>query len=327
MPANLTPEFIKARNRFREAKEPAGKLAALEEMLSTIPKHKGTDKMQADIKRRIARLKESESQAKRGGKAIGYDHVPREGAGQVALIGPPNTGKSSLVAALTNARPEVAEYPFSTLVPIPGMMTYKDIRIQLVDLPPITPEYTEAWVYSVIRACDMGLVVLDAGDGELLVEESQGLLRLLEERSVRLVVQRRARADERIVDLPARIVLNKSETAPGEALGAVVSRLPLPSVGVSATSGRGLESLRQAVFEALEIVRVYTKMPGKKPDLREPYTLPRGSTVLDGVRTVHREFAERLKYVRIWGSGRFDGQQVPSDHVLEDGDVMEVHLK
>lgn len=327
MPANLTPEFLKARKRFRQAKEPDEKLAALEEMLATIPKHKGTDKMQADIKRRIAKLRESRSQTKHGGKTVGHDHIPREGAGQVALIGPPNTGKSSLLTALTNARPEVAEYPFSTLVPIPGMMAFEDISIQLLDLPPITPEYTESWVYNLIRGCDLGLVVVDASDTELIRDELDELLGLLEERHVRLVAERGPETEERIVEIPTWVVLNKVDLVAADKLDGLAERLPFPDCAASAVTGRGLDALRELVFEALHVVRIYTKLPGKKPDMKEPYTFPHGSTALDAVRIVHRDFVERLKYVRIWGSGRFDGQQVPADHVLEDGDIIEIHLR
>ena len=326
MPANLTPEFLKARKRFRQAREPDEKLAALEEMLATIPKHKGTDKMQADIKRRIAKLREGQSHAKRG-KASGHDHVTREGAGQVALIGPPNTGKSSLLTVLTNARPEVAEYPFSTLVPVPGMMAYEDVSIQLLDLPPITPEYTEPWVFNLIRGCDVGLVVLDASDGDLILDELEELRGLLEEKHLRLVVAAGEQTDERIREIPTGIVVNKADLAPPEGVARVAERLPFPACGASAVTGSGTDALRRRVFEALHIVRVYTKMPGKKPDMTEPYTLAEGSTALDAVGTVHREFVERLKYVRIWGSGRFEGQQVPADHRLEDGDVVEIHLR
>ncbi len=324
MPANLTPEFLKARKRLRQAKEPEEKLAILEEMLRTIPKHKGTDHMQADIKRRIAKLRDGQSQSKRG-KSSGHDHIPREGAGQVALIGPPNTGKSNLVTSLTNAKPEVAEYPFSTLVPIPGMMAFEDISIQLLDLPPITPEYTEPWVYNLIRGCDLGLVVLDASDGELIVDELAELRGLLEEKHLQLVVEAEEEAEERIREIPTQIVLNKADIADGTE--ELIARMPFPASSVCAATGHGLDGLRRIVFDALKIVRVYTKMPGKKPDMTEPYTLPQGSTALDAVGTVHRDFVERLKYVRIWGSGRFDGQQVPADHLLEDGDIVEIHLK
>ena len=326
MPANLTPEFIKARKQLRQATSPEEKLAALEEMLATIPKHKGTDHMQADIKRRIAKARGALGQTKKG-KSNSYDHIPKEGAGQAVLVGPPNAGKSSLLAALTNAKPEVAAYPFSTIVPVPGMMAFEDISIQLIDLPPVTPDYTESWVYSLIRSCDLALVVLDASDGELLVDEIEELRDQLQERNIRLVADRPDEGDERIREIPSRIVLTRSDRADREAAEGIARRLPLPGMVVSSTTSDGLTALRTMVFRGLDVIRVYTKLPGQKPDMAEPYTLPVGSRAIDAVNAIHREFADRLKYVRIWGSGRFDGQQVPSDHVMEDGDIIEVHLR
>jgi len=291
MPANLTAAFIKARNRYREAKSPEAKLAALEEMLKTIPKHKGTDHMQADIKRRMAKLRDAQAVSKKN-RSSGHEHIPKEGAGQCVLIGAPNAGKSQLLATLSNAKTEVADWPFSTLVPVPGMMTFEDIPIQLIDLPPVTDEYTEPWVYSLIRACDVGLVVLDATRDIEILDDLADLERLLEARNIRLAEESPEDPDDRVRCIPCRIVLSKCDF--GEL--------------------------------TLHIVRIYTKLPGKKPDMKEPYTLPEGSTALDAVRMVHRDFVDRLKYVRVWGSGRFDGQQVPSDHRLEDGDVVEIHL-
>jgi len=326
MPANLTPQFIKARNKYREATDPAAKLAALEEMLATIPKHKGTDKMQADIKRRIAKYRDAQSGSKKG-RGTGYDHIPKDGAGQVVLVGPPNSGKSALLGALTNAKPEIAEYPFSTNIPAPGMMAFEDVMIQLIDLPPVTAEYSEGWVYSLIRAADLVLLVLDASDPDgalAFVDEVVGLLR---DRHIELVEEERESEDERIRLAPTRVVLTKSDASSNDEIGDLREVLPFPAIEASATSEHGLDGLRRELFDALRVLRIYTKLPGKKPDMEEPYTLPVGSTALDAARTVHREFVDRLKYVRVWGSGRFDGQQVPSDHRLEDGDIVEIHLK
>jgi len=323
MPANLTAAFIKARNRYREAKSPEAKLAALEEMLKTIPKHKGTDHMQADIKRRMAKLRDAQAVSKKN-RSSGHEHIPKEGAGQCVLIGAPNAGKSQLLATLSNAKPEVADWPFSTLVPVPGMMTFEDIPIQLIDLPPVTDEYTEPWVYSLIRACDVGLVVLDATRDIEILDDLADLERLLEARNIRLAEESPEDPDDRVRLIPCRIVLSKCDF--GELNADLVAELPYPVICVSAETDWGLDAFRRAVFDALHIVRIYTKLPGKKPDMKEPYTLPEGSTALDAVRMVHRDFVDRLKYVRVWGSGRFDGQQVPSDHRLEDGDVVEIHL-
>ncbi|MFC2082789.1 GTPase [Candidatus Bipolaricaulota bacterium] len=327
MPANLTADFIKARQKLRQAKSPEEKLAALEEMLATIPKHKGTDHMQADIKKRIAKARGATGQSKKGRGGPSYEHIPKEGAGQVVLVGPPNAGKSLILSELTNAKPEVATYPFSTLIPVPGMMAFEDIAIQLIDLPPLAPDYTESWVYSLIRSCDLILLVLDASDGELLKDELDELVDQLKERNVHVVKDRRDGGEDRIREIPARIVLTKSDLAGEDDISEIVDQLPLPVMHVSGATGDGLGALKASVFDALDIVRIYTKLPGQKPDMTEPYTLPIGSQAIDAVRAVHREFAEKLKYVRIWGSGRFDGQQVPSDHVLEDGDIVEIHLR
>ena len=327
MPANLTADFLKARERFRAATDDYERLAALEEMLATIPKHKGTDKMQADIKRRIARLRDA--QGKKGGKGHSLGHVDREGAGQVALVGLPNAGKSKLLATLTNAHPQVAEYPFSTQLPMPGMMRFDDVPIQLVDLPPMTAEYTESWVYNIVRECDLALVLLDASRGAAVVDEFTEIEMLLEARHVVLSSEPFEPDDYRIKSVSCRILLHKSDLDPAktdEAKAAVEREIEIPVVIASSETGTGLRELRAELFEALRLVRIYTKLPGKKADLTEPYTLPCGSVVLDAVRAVHRDFTEKLKYVRIWGSGKFDGQQVPSDHTLEDGDIIEIHL-
>ncbi|MCX6553014.1 MAG: 50S ribosome-binding GTPase, partial [Acidobacteria bacterium] len=123
MPANLSPEYHRAEERLRGARSPDEKIAALEEMLRVIPKHKGTDHMQADLKGRIAKLRKEIG--KKGGKGGFTFIVPREGAGQVAIAGPPNSGKSSLVRALTRATPAVGSYPFTTREPVPGMMPFE----------------------------------------------------------------------------------------------------------------------------------------------------------------------------------------------------------
>ncbi len=323
MPANLTPEFLKAREWFQNAETNEEKLAALERMLTTIPKHKGTDHMCADIKRRIAKLRDLQTQ-KRHGKGTGVEHIDREGAGQVVLVGPPNSGKSSVLAALTNAHPEVADYPFSTVLPVPGMMAFEDVSIQLVDLPPVAATYTEPWVYNLVRSCDLVLLVLDGGDPAGLLRAARDTLSLLEQRHIRLANDGLQVEDPRVKTIPWRVVVTKQDLASPDAEIDELQSLS-PVLCVSRVTGRGLDSLRAEVFGALHIIRVYTKLPGKPADLAQPYTFPVGATVLDAVRTVHRELVEKLKYVRLWGSGKFDGQQVPADYVLRDRDVIEIH--
>src|SRR5262245_42263544 len=177
MPANLTPQYMEAEKRFKHAQDVQEKIAALEEMMATIPKHKGTEKLQADLKKKMSALRKESEQVKKGGRRETFV-VEREGARQLALVGAPNAGKSQLVRSLTHATPEVADYPYTTRSPIPGMMTFQNVRFQLVDLPPISPEYMESWVAQVIRNADAVLWVVDLANDDVLdkLDETRSLL-------------------------------------------------------------------------------------------------------------------------------------------------------
>lgn len=327
MPANLTPEFMAARQRFGQAKNDEERLDALQEMLATIPKHKGTEKMQGDIKRRLAKLKERMDQRKRSGKSGAPTfHVEREGAAQVVLIGPPNAGKSALVATLTNAKTEVAPYPMSTFRPVPGMMLYDDIQIQLVDLPPVSVEYTEGWVFGAVRTADAVALCFDLSD-----EQSEAsldiIMEMLNERHVKLIDGPSRYADWRTAERRTVVLATKADlSSDGAARAASWAAGRFPVVAVAAEEGQGLEDVRRALFDVCDVVRVYTKKPGKPADMEQPYTLRKGSTVTDLVEHIHREFVEKLRFVRLWGSGKFDGQHAPMDHVVQDGDIVEIHL-
>src|SRR5579864_5062775 len=323
MPANLTPQYLEAERRFRQATSPDEQLEALEAMMATIPKHKGTEHMRADIRRRMAKVRtEAARSRKSAAKGPTWHHVPREGAGQVMLVGAPNAGKSRLLAALTNANPIVAPYPFSTRAPLPGMVPYEDIKIQLVDLPPIAPETAEPWLFALIRQADGALLIADLDDDDLLAAM---------DRVMELAGQGRvefARGRGQATGTPALLVAAKLDAPDAdvrlellrEAYGARFEILP-----VSAESGDGLEALRQELFRLLGVIRVYTKAPGRRADKSVPFVFRRGITVEEAAAVVHKDFAERLKYARVWGSRTFEGQMVQHEHVLEDGDVLELH--
>jgi len=330
MPANLTPEYLEAERKFRTATTLEEKLAALEEMLATLPKHKGTEKMQADIRRRIAKLRQEAGRRSGTARHKPFYHVEKEGAGQVILVGPPNSGKSSLLARLTHATPEIAAYPFTTRLPMPGMMEFENVQIQLVDMPPLAPSYTEPWMLALVRQADAALLVFDLADDDVLtrIEET---VSLLEQANISLGAQLPAELEgKRSAMFKRALVVGTKLDLPEardhvelvrEWLGERFRLLP-----VSTQTGENLEVLRREVYDLLGIIRVYTKEPGKKPDLTTPFVLKRGSTVADVARAIHRDFVERLKYARIWGAGRFDGQLVHRDHVLQDGDIVELHL-
>ena len=327
MPANLPPEYFVAEKRFREAKSIPEKIAALEAMLAIMPHHKGTDKLRATLRRKLAKLREEGEQRRgRGGRGDLYA-VRKEGAGQVAMAGMPNAGKSQLLASLTNATPEVAEYPFTTQLPQTGMIPYENIKIQLVDLPPLSPDHVEPWVFNILRGADLLLVVLD------LSHDPLGELETLREmmRGQRIVILGLDEAGEEwgLHPKKAIIVGNKGDLDPeGENL-TVLRELygeGVPMIQVSAKEGRGLEELKRKVFSMLDIVRVYPKPPGKQPDMSNPVILRRGSTVEDLAEEIHKDFVEKLRYARIWGSARFDGQRVHRDWPLSDGDIVELHI-
>lgn len=328
MPANLTPPYHDAEERFRAAVSHAEKLEALREMIALLPKHKGTEKLFADLKKRLAKLEGEAEHAARGARRADPGHVKREGAGQWVLLGEPNAGKSSLLSALTNAHPEIGEYPFTTRVPTPGMMPFEEVQVQLVDTPAVAAGHTEPYLVNLAHNADGVLLVLDvtADDGE---EAARLLLELLE----------RARVWPRVRPVPAdappflavRPVIalgNKSDlddgTFAGIARDAVGGDLPFHSV--SALSGAGLDELRPVLFRELRRVRVFAKEPGKKPDLSAPFVLPEGATVHDLAERVHKDVASALRFARLWGHAKFDGQQVDRRHVLSDRDVVELHV-
>jgi len=329
MPANLTPDYLAAEERFRAAVTDEEKLEALDEMYATIPKHKGTEKLRADIKRRISKLRERERQSGRHAKRHDEFHVVKQGAGQIALIGPPNSGKSSLLARLTHAAPEIADYPFSTRTAAPGMMEFEDVLIQLVDIPPICAEATSRGVVSLARVADSLAVVLDLSDDAILDRFEEVRDEMLKSRTV-LVGELAGRREPApaTVNKTAFVVANKLD-----AFGAAESMEVLNEFygdefviqAVSAVTGEGLEDLRHRMYDSLGIIRVYTKAPGKPADMSRPFTLKSGSTLLDFAAVVHKDFAQRLRFARAWGPNMLEGAQIGRDHVLEDGSVIELH--
>lgn len=337
MPANLTPAYKAAEAAYKRAREPEEQLVCLREMHRTIPKHKGTEHLRADIKTRMKELAEVLAGPKKGGTRTGPTTViRREGAAQVALLGPPNTGKSTLHATLTGSQAEAAAYPFTTHYPAPGMLPVDDITIQLIDLPPIAPEHPIPWIGNALQPADAALLVVDLSHADC-VEETVALHDLLAERNVVLSADwddgRQAADDDAdlfTTVLPTLLVATKADlTEDLETELEVFEELTgytYPMLAVSATTGAGLDRIGPWLFERLGIVRVYTKLPGHDPDMGTPFTVRRSQTVLDVAELVHRDIAASFKYARIWGEGFFDGQQVGADHEVTDGSVVELHF-
>jgi ribosome-interacting GTPase 1 len=296
-------------------------------MLAIMPKHKGTDKLRADLRRRMAKCAEEAQRRPSAGKKGSAYNIRKEGAGQVVLVGLPNSGKSQLVSSVTEAFTDVADYPFATKAPLPGMMKFENIQVQLLDMPPVTDRDAKPWLSHLLRNADVLLILVDLNDDPLARLET--VLAELEGMKVRVLAE--GTTEEfvpGVVRKKALVVGNKVDVGGGgERLDALKARCggELLIVAISAKRGDGLAEMGRAVFDALDIIRVYTKTPGGKPDLNEPVILKKGSTVEDAAESVHKDFRHRMKYAQVWGSGKFDGQRVKRGHVLEDGDVVEFH--
>jgi ribosome-interacting GTPase 1 len=330
MAVNLPPQYHDAEARYKKARTPEEKLAALREMWVILPKHKASEKVQADLKTKISELTDEIEHQKLGPKkpAHGSYKFPKQGAGQVVFVGPPNAGKSKLLSVLTKAAPAVAPYPFTTREPVPGMMDYEDVRVQLIDLPPVTPEHYDPFITDLTRAADAAVLFLDLADDDGPAATEAAVARLKEARR-ELVGEKTAGDDPTVYHLPTLLAATKADDEAADvrlelAREQFAGRFPVAVV--SAETGAGLAELRRAVYDRLGVMRVYTKQPGKPPDMASPFTCPLGSTVGEFAGHVHRDFEEKLKSARVWGAGVFDGQTVGRDHVLHDRDVVELHL-
>jgi len=329
MPANLTPQYFAAEERFKQAKDDRERLKALKEMLAVIPKHKGTEKLQGDIKRKIARLKDElqDGKSKKGAKRLSY-RVEKEGAGQVSIVGPPNSGKSLLVNSLTNASHETADYPFTTRLFQPAMMPYEDIQIQLIDLPPISADYMENWVPTIIKSCDFVLLVFDLSLN-ILLDQIESTLEILRSHKIELIGKQIAEDDLRWSSVKSIMIGNKNDLPQATNNLSVIEELygdRFSILSVSAKTQVNMDLLKQTIINELNIVRVYSKRPGHEADHKNPFVFPRNSTLLDFAQAVHQDFAKNLKFARLWGKHKFDGQRINKDYILEDQDVIELHI-
>jgi hypothetical protein len=350
MPANLPPEYFQAEKAFRTAKTPQEKVEALELMLAVMPKHKGTDRLRADLRGKIAKFeKETQRRLATSRKGGGYN-IKQEGAGQLALVGLPNSGKSALFSTLTSVPVEVADYPFTTQSPIPGMVRFENIQFQLIDMPPITSKNIP-WLAHILRNADILSLVIDLTQNP--IEQMEIIIQELAKFRIKLLanwagkpaptttlpywVGRPTSGDlpgvhqayQRMFEKKAIILANKYDLPDFQAgyqgLRAKYGN-NLPVRIVSAESRIGLDELKSEIYHLLNIIRIYSKAPGKEPDFNEPIVLKKGSTVLQAAESIHKDFGHQLKHALIWGSGKFKGQNISKNHILQEGDVIELHL-
>jgi ribosome-interacting GTPase 1 len=328
MPTNLPPEYFRADQKFREAESVPAKITALEEMMSTIPKHKGTDKLRAELRRKISKLKDEQQKKKGAGKHESEFHIEKEGAGRVVLVGSANVGKSSILAALTNATPAISEAPFSTWAPMPGMMMIEDVQIQLIDTPPLSKEQSQPELFDLVRSADLILIVVDL-QATPFQQLEDSLLLLNEHKIIPKQREAETKDERRIQFIPMMVVVNKDDDDQCDKDFQVFKELlevQLPLIPASVSSNRNFNNLKKKIFESLEIIRIYSKPPGKEADLTKPFVVKKNTTLGDFAGKVHHDFQEKLKTARVWGKNVYDGQLVGKEHILQDKDIVELHL-
>ncbi|MCX6829229.1 MAG: 50S ribosome-binding GTPase [candidate division Zixibacteria bacterium] len=330
MPANLPPQYYELEREFKREQDPKEKLRLAQELLAMMPKHKGTDKLQAELKAKISKLRQQieGGQKKHGARtAETHDHIEREGAGQAILIGPPNSGKSSLVASLTHAQPLIADYPYTTREPLAGMMTFETVQIQLIDTPPVSEEQFESYLINLIRQADVALLVLDIMSPGLEAEVAI-TRKLLEEKRIILSSESGETDDPRYSIKKTLVIAHKCFEDDCEKNMENLRKLcpGLEVIPSTILDDEVLLKLRSAIFKSLKIIRVYTKKIGQEPVLIDPIVLPLEGTVEDAALTIHKDFAQKLLFAKVWRPGRFEGQKVKNTFILEDKDIIEFHI-
>ena len=327
MPANLTPDYDRADLAYKAATTDEARILALREMYATIPKHKGTEKLQADIKHKLSQLRKAESKKPSRGPDPFY--IPRSGAGQVVLIGTPNVGKSLLVAKTTHAPVKVAEFPFTTVLPVPGMASTDDVQIELIDTPPVTADHVPTGLMGTINLADIIAIVVDASEDSL--EEVETVMGLLESRGLILKSLPHNELDPSTGnEHTALIVANKIDLAAKDNVDTLreLYHERLEVCPISAETGEGVPQLLHRFWELLACIRVYTREPGQHHDTGKPFVLELGATVEDLATHIHQDLPSRMKFARIWREGagaHFQGQPVHRTEVLLDKDIVEIH--
>jgi ribosome-interacting GTPase 1 len=331
MPANLPPQYYALEKDFKKEIDPQEKLRLAKELMAIMPKHKGTEKLQAELKAKISKLNKQIQGGSRKHGARRTDiltHIEKEGAAQIIFIGPPNSGKSSLFGTLTNTQPIIADYPYSTREPMAGMMVYDTVQLQLIDTPPISEEHIDTYLFSLVRQADLVVVVADVCSSKL-TDDLKLLFSQLEQKRIVLTSRVPDQIDDPGLAFKNAIIgAHKFLDDGGEAGLEKVKKLyhDFKIVPTSILDDESLEAFKKAIFDSLGVMRVYTKKAGQEPDFNDPIILPVGGTVEDAAQAIHKDFAAKLQYARVWGEGKFEGQKVKHNFVLSDKDIIEFHI-
>lgn len=328
MAVNATPQYRKAEERYRRAQSVQEQIECLEEMLVLLPKHKASEKVQSDLKTRLKEARSELAVEKSKPSKVKTYQFPRQGAGQAVILGGPNAGKSRVLAELTSAKPEVAPYPFTTREPQPGMMPWEDVTVQLIDTPPITDTYFESYLPNIVRSTDLVLLCFD-GSSDDAPDHTAEVIRQIESRKT-LLSRESGFAEEDMTQVRIKtllVVTRADDLGVNDRLAYFQEMCPdkFDIQPVEFDRPESTAALREKIYRMLNVLRAYTKAPGKPADMKSPFTLPIGATVEDLAERVHKDIAASLTHARIWGSGLHDGQTVGRDHVLADKDLVELH--
>ena len=321
MPTNVTVEYVVAEKEYSKAITAQEKIKALENMYVTVPKHKNTEKLRQEIKTKLAKYKDkSEKEAKKSkGKSLA---IKKKGAATIVLVGPPNSGKSTLLNKLTGKKVEINDYEFTTKKPEVGIMKYKGLKLQMVELPAITEGYGNKEkgpsFFSVIRNADLVVILTDTA-------ELDSMFREFENADIALNDKLR---DESKTNLKAVIVINKADLESfGETYMGLYKYYNFDLIPISAINDN-LNMLADRVWKYLGLIKVYTKEPGKRVKKDEPICLKKDAKIEDMAKNIHKDFIRKFRFARVWGkSARFSGMKSGLKHKLEDEDVVEVHMK
>ncbi|MCM8804100.1 MAG: 50S ribosome-binding GTPase [Candidatus Omnitrophica bacterium] len=321
MVVNLPPQFHEKEAELKKAKTIEEKISILEEMLAIMPKHKSSEKLQALLKSKISKYKKMLEEQVKTKKKSPVPVIQKEGSGQIVICGPPNSGKSTLLSKLTKAIPEIGDYPFTTKMPIPGMMDYQDIKIQLVDTPSLSLEFTENWVGDILRKADSLIFLFDISS-DYILEEIEEALKVLEKFKIK--EENTFKFNKNIIWVGNKIDLPESKDIKEIFLEFYSDKIN-ELITISAKNYENFDLLKEKMFLSLDIIRIYTKIPGKPPDLENPYTLKKNTKVIELAEIIHKELVKNFKYARLWRNGKDKVIIAGRDYILQDKDIIEIH--
>jgi ribosome-interacting GTPase 1 len=301
MPVNASYEFANAEKQFLAAQTDSEKLEGLEEMIRTVPKHKGSENILANLRTRYKKLKEEIAAKKKRKKSSGNQVSIKKAEMQAVLVGFTNAGKSSILKVLTNANPLIANYAFVTKTPEIGIFNYEHCPIQIIDLPAIGADSFET---GIINTSDTALIVVDKLEDIIQVDK----------------VLEKFRGKKLIIFNKIDLLNENSKRKLQETLKTKKYNFTI----FSAKTLENLEELKEKIFKSFSKIRVYTKSPNQAEPDNAPVIMPPDSTIENVARIIFKGKLDIIKRIRIWGpSSKFSGQEVGIKHILKDKDILE----